>query len=134
MPEQLSLNLRTRPCRRTRFGYDLNAYDREIGRDEYEPRECRRRILDATGDQWVGFIELVHVVRMKVQPVNDMLCRLVKWGRLERHELYFGEHTSEDRLTRPPLERQKLPGGKLGPSLYHGFEWGYRRRRNDSTP
>jgi hypothetical protein len=117
---QLELDFsRRRPPAKRRFGYDVY---RGSGLVPYNPRECRRRLLELIGDDWVGAIRMFRDVNMPVQAVDHMLDLLVRWGRLERHALYFGPHTSPDRLTRPPMN----PKTKY--AEYQGFEFGYRRK------
>jgi hypothetical protein len=69
--------------------------------------------------EWVGFIDISDHVDVDVDLLSRFLERLVSWGVLERHELYFGPHTSPDRLTHPPMKPPKY-------KEYWGFEWGYR--------
>lgn len=96
--------------------------------DDYADLDLQRILLSLIDHEWVGFIFLVRTTGFKADAVNLALSALVNDGCLERCELYHGPHTTPDRLTRPPMMRPRLKGGKLGPSKYQGFEWGYRRR------
>lgn len=100
-------------------GYHLSHAQRRWGYVEYEPRECKRRILGALSPEvWVGFISLAHTVKMPSHAVDHMLELLVRWGRIQQTELYYVDK-GEDRLVCPPM-------GKGG--SYRGFEFGYRLR------
>lgn len=80
----------------------------------YYPRKCRDQILPLLNrENYTGFIDLCEATKVSPYLLGDCLDLLVKYGRLEQHELYY---KSGDRL--------QHPGHAKG--AYRGFEWGYR--------
>ncbi len=97
-------------------GYAIHRFAREQGMIEYEPRECRRRILAALPDiDWLDYGRVVDAVKMPHGAVSHMLELLVGWERIEETELYFVP-PGGDRHVCPP------------PDKYRGFMNGYRKK------
>lgn len=96
------------------------------GHAPYHPKKCRDIILaNCNESTYTSFGDLCRATDMHPWLIDWMLDMLIKWGRLEKHELYFGPHTSPDRLTKPPMD------GKGSPK-YQGFQWGYRKTKEES--
>lgn len=97
-------------------GCHLAQYQRAQGFIEYEPRECRRRILAVLAgaeNRWLELHWIVEAVKMPVRAVVDMLEFMQRWGEVESVKLYI-VGPNEDPLVHPAWEK------------YRGFQYGYR--------
>jgi hypothetical protein len=93
--------------------YWIDRWDVSQGRIQYDPRECRRRILSCLNDtDWTDFFDVCDAAKMPVRAVDHMLDLLISWGRIEDTELYFWQGGYS--MKRPPM------------SEYRGFCFGYR--------
>lgn len=108
-----ALPLPTEPRRSPRQQWNDGHVSR--GGAPYHPKRCRDVIMAKVGaDRFTTFSSLCDATRVHPWLLDCLLCLLVRWGRLEKHELYFG--------TEFPLIH---PGHGMG--KYHGFQWGYRK-------
>lgn len=98
---------------------NLEGWEVREGRTVYNPRECKKRIVEllrqkrGTDDEWVWSGTLVWGCNMNHDAVWHMIKLLVKWGRIEQAEEYLGQYKIE-RFTKPP------------PKRYQGFNFVFR--------
>lgn len=91
---------------------NLEGWEAREGRETYDPRLCRKRIVEqlaakkGTDYEWVWQGTLTWGCNMNGDAVRHMLGLLVKWGRIEIEEEYLGQYKIE-RFTKPPPERYK---------------------------
>lgn len=94
------------------------------GYSRYNPRLLKQLLLDAIGEEWIGFTDLCRITNMSPDAINHMLDRLMRWGFLEETSLYY--HRENPGLIE--VNRLERPVG-----YYWGFEFGYRLKTQKAS-